>query len=178
MSRTTDDYLMLLQQLLPPGRLWDSLTRSGSQFNELLLAMAAELTRVDGRAELLLNEMHPQLMQEMLADWEAFVSLPECGTTGQTTQQRRNALQAKLSLLGDNRAQYFIDVAAVLGYTVTITEVPPNAYQVNAPETTYIESTCENPCTDPIRIWGNDDLECALKKINPAHLNQTFTYGA
>lgn len=178
MSRTADDYLVLLQQLLPPGRLWTSLCRPGSQFNNLLLSMADEFARVDGRSEQLLNEFHPQLMSEMLTDWETFVGLPECGVSGQTTQQRRNALQAKLALLGDNRAQYFIDIAAILGYTVTITEVPPYAYQVNAPETTIIESTCESPCTDPLRVWGNDDLECALKKINPAHLNQSFTYGA
>ncbi|MDH5185088.1 MAG: DUF2313 domain-containing protein [Gammaproteobacteria bacterium] len=99
MSRTADDYLVLLQQLLPPGRLWTSLCRPGSQFNNLLLSMADEFARVDGRSEQLLNEFHPQLMSEMLTDWETFVGLPECGVSGQTTQQRRNALQAKLALL-------------------------------------------------------------------------------
>lgn len=177
MNRTANDYLQLLHNLLPPGRLWVSLRREGSTFNQLLLAFADELARVDGREHQLRNEAHPQFMSEMMADWETLLGLPECGLSGFTTQQRRNQIQSKLNLVGDNRAQYFIDIAARLGYSVTITETPPNAYAVNSvTSTTIIEITCESPCTDPLRIWGNTDLECALRRINPAHLQQTFVY--
>ena len=178
MTRTVNDYQILLQQLLPPGPLWESLCQPGTQFNQLLLALADEFANIDGRAQNLLDEINPLTSTELLDEWEAFAGLPECGATGQTDNQRRNAIRTKLQLVGDNRIDYFIEVAAALGYTITITPLGAYAYQVNAPATTIIESTCLSPCTEPLRVWGNEQLECALNKVNPAHLNQSFSYGA
>lgn len=178
MTRTVNDYHRLLQQLLPPGRLWESLCQPGTQFNQLLLALAEEFANIDGRAQNLLDEISPLTATELLSEWEVFTSLPECGISGQTDNQRRNAIKTKLELVGDNRLDYFIEVAASLGYIITITPLSAYAYQVNAPATTVSESTCLSPCTEPLRVWGDQQLECVLRKINPAHLNQTFAYGA
>ena len=177
-TRTVNDYQRLLHHLLPPGRLWESLCQPGTQFGQLLLALAEELANIDGRAQNLIDEVNPLTATELLPEWETFVGLPECGIEGQTDNQRRNAIKAKLNLVGDNRIDYFIEVAASLGYTITITPLGAYAYQVNSGATTVIESNCLSRCTEPLRVWGNEQLECALRAINPAHLNQTFSYGA
>jgi len=177
MTRPVDDYQTLLRQLLPPGRLWDSLCQPGTLFNQLLLALADELAVADGRAQTLLDEINPLTASEMLPEWETFTGLPECSIAEQTDTQRRSAIHAKLNLIGDNRLDYFIDVAASLGYTITIDQLTAYAYRINAGSTTVVESTCIDPCTNPLRVWGNEQLECAMKNINPAHLNQTIAYG-
>lgn len=52
----------------------------------------------------------------------------------------------------------------------------PHRWRVNAPNNTVIESTCISPCTDPLRIWSNEPLECAINKIKPAHSEVLFGY--
>jgi uncharacterized protein YmfQ (DUF2313 family) len=52
----------------------------------------------------------------------------------------------------------------------------PHRWRVNAPDDTVIESTCISPCTDPLRIWGNEMFECAVNKLKPAHSDVLFSY--
>lgn len=180
MTMTVDDYVNQFHTLLPQGPLWDSLRRPNSQFNQLLRGIAEEFVRLENRTKQLTNEVHPLTTAELLEEWENMAGLPNScvDASTQTLTQRRNALLTKLTLIGDNRIQYLIDVATQLGYTITITEQPPYAWQVNAPATTIVESTCESRCTDPLRVWGDQELECALDKINPAHLQLNYSYGA
>lgn len=195
MSRTTKAYKEQLQALLPPGRLWDAFRIGGSLADDLLGAMAAEFARIEARAEDLRDEADPRTTLEMLTDWEAWAGLPDsCTGDLDTLQQRRNAVLQKLTSVGGQSRAYFVELAASLGYTVTIEEFRPFtcetacdqpicdeewwfAWRVRAPETTIIESTCESPCEEPLRVWGNKMIECAIKAVAPAHTTVLFGYG-
>jgi len=159
--------------------------------------MADELSRADGRAADLLRELDPRTTVELLTDWETALGLPDaCVPAGQTIQQRRSAVVAKYTSLGGQSRQFYIDLAAALGYTITITEFRPFragisvagdpltngdwifAWQVNAPETTIFEFRAgQSTAGEPLRNWGNDELECAISAVKPAHTEVLFAYG-
>ena len=115
-----------------------------------------------------------------------------------TVQERRDAVVAKYTLIGGQNKQFYIDLAAAIGFTITITEFNPFvagsgagdpisnddtgwpwAWQVNAPETTiqYFRSG-QNTSGDALRKWGNEKLECAITARKPAHTHVSFAYGA
>lgn len=180
MSMTADQYRYQLQALLPPGRLWDALRETGSLADWLLAALAAEFAQVDGRAEALLDEADPRTVYELLAEWERVVGLPDpCVPAGQTVTERRNALVARLASRGGQSRAYFIALAATLGYTITIDEQvdgQPHRWRINTSATTITEFTCESPCIDPLRKWGNELLECVMNRYKPAHTELLFGY--
>ena len=97
--------------------------------------------------------------------------------------------------MGDQSRQYYIDVAARLGYQITITEFDTfeagdhagdlvngenwrYAWRVNAPEVTITEFIAGGSSAgDPLRDWGNEQLECVINRLKPAHTLAQFAYG-
>jgi uncharacterized protein YmfQ (DUF2313 family) len=111
----------------------------------------------------------------------------------QSLEQRRNALVAKLTQLGGQSRQYFIDLAAALGYEITITEFQPFTvnsgvndplcdtewrfvWQVNASQDTIRRFSVQSGVNDPLASWGNDQLECVINRLKPAHTIVLFAY--
>jgi len=102
---------------------------------------------------------------------------------------------SKLTSTGGLSPGYFVQMAATLGYTVTITLFRPAlcglsvcgdplngddwpfVWRVNAPQTTikYAQAGISY-CGDPLRSWGNKQLECQLNKLAPSHLILLFNY--
>lgn len=52
----------------------------------------------------------------------------------------------------------------------------PHRWRINAPTNTVTEFTCNSPCTDPLRDWGNELLECVMNRYKPAHSELLFGY--
>lgn len=195
MAHTRDQYRQQLKALLPPGK---ALPREpGTTLDALLDAMAAELVRIDDRADDLIDEAIPSTTSELLADWERVAGLPDPCVADQVQNraQRRAALVSKLASRGGQSAAYFIAVAAALGFEVTITEFRPFragmsyagdaltngdwvfTWRVNAPTVTISEFKAgQNTVGDPLRSWGNDLLECRLGHNKPAHTILQFAY--
>lgn len=194
MGMTAEQYRAQLQALLPPGAVWSR--EPDATLTKLLAAIAEEMARLDLRAEQLVDEADPRITNELLADWERVAGLPDpCVVAEQTTQERRDALIAQLTNIGGQSRQYFIALAAALGFTVTITEfhqfqVDESAvgdalngddwvftWRVNAPTTTIREfAVNESAVGDPLRSWGNEILECVMNRLKPAHTHVIFGY--
>jgi len=191
---TAEQYRQALQSLLPPG---PAFTREpNALLTKLLDALAQELYRADLRAAQLIDEAFPDTTTELLPDWERVAGLPDaCGEIAGTIQERRRDLLAKLTARGGQSRQYFIDLAAQLGFTITISEFRPfrvgmNAvgeplygadwwfvWQVNASETTYTYfRTGASSIGEPLRTWGNHRLECVVDQLKPAHTIVIFSY--
>lgn len=195
MGLTQADYLSQLQALLPQGPAWPR--EASALLTRLLDALSNEFARVDGRAQQLIDEADPRTTYEMLADWERVVGLPDtcvalAGVTF-TVDQRRAALLSKLSGIGGQSRAYFIEIAARLGFTITITEFHEwnvgddveaalngtawnFAWQVNAPLNTVIEWNVESDVEMPFSVWGNEQLQCAMNRNKPAHTVVLFAY--
>jgi uncharacterized protein YmfQ (DUF2313 family) len=192
MGIAAEAYARMLKALLPRGVLWN--LEDGSTISRVLLALADELARIDARSEDLIREIHPPTTLELLADFERVYGLPDpCLGEDQSTAQRVASLVQKVTSMGGQTAAYYISVAAILGFTITITEFSSHdveddvedpisgddwnfAWQVNAPLDTVIEITVEDTVEDPLATFGNDQLECVLEALKPAHTTIIFAY--
>lgn len=192
MALTAAEYLAQLQALLPPGAAWRR--DVGSALTEFLAALAEELARIDQRIEALLDEADPRSTTELLTDWERVAGLPDaCTGPLPTLAQRRAALVARLTSIGGQSRAYFIALAASLGYTITITEYRPYTvdspvddplcseewafvWQVNAPLDTVRYRSVDSGVDEPFSTWGNQLLECVIRRFAPAHTLVLFAY--
>ncbi len=124
MIRDLNAYKRLLTAILPRGRAW----RGDDAFrDELLTGEAVELARVDTRMNDLLVESDVRTTTELIGEHETDFGLPDYifPVVGLPNAQRRDQLLTKLRMLGGLNKQYYIDRAADLGWTITITEYTP-----------------------------------------------------
>jgi uncharacterized protein YmfQ (DUF2313 family) len=112
--------------------------------------------------------------------------------------KRQAALVAEIASQGGQSIAYYVAVAAAaLGYAITITEFHPfrvsrsrvgdallrtpwlHTWRVNAPSITmqYFR-VGKSPVGEPLRSWGNSELECRLGQLAPAHTVLQFSYGS
>ena len=173
-----DDYKQQLIALLPSGPAWPAM-QTDNDFTRLLDALAEELARVDGRALNLLEEMFPNTTVELITDWERVAGLPDsCTGVLSLLQQRRNALMGVLTIERSLSKQFFIDIAARLGFSITITETLDFVWQVNAAldgDAIYFR-VGSSTIGDPLVQSENGLLECVMTALKPAHTTVTFNY--
>lgn len=192
---TVEDYARSLKQLLPPGPAWqydEAETLAG-----IMLALAATYNALHDRSCDLLREMIPDTTAEMLTDWERVAGLPDdCAPVSGTLEQRRNALVTHLRLLGGQSPQYYISLAASLGFAIEVYEYQPFqaglsvagnpitndqwtfVWRVKAlTQTVFAFKAGLGRAGEPLRDWGNNQLECVLNKWKPAHTFIIFDYG-
>lgn len=195
MPYSADQFRDQLLALQPRGNALP--TDIGTLWAQLLDALSVDLARLGNAADQLRREFLLTNTMHLLADWERVFGLPDdCAAEASVTlQQRRNSLVSKLIALGGQSRAYFIAVAAALGYTITITEFQPFrvgqsavgdaltngdwafAWRVNAPNTTLTAFRVGlSAVGEPLSVWGNDRLECALTKVKPAHTTLQFAY--
>lgn len=188
-----EHYLSQLQALLPEGAAWSR--EPDATLTSVLTALAEEFARLDGNAVSLLDEADPRTTLDLLPEWERAFGLPdECADQVDTLAERREALTEKVTRIGNQSRQYYIDIASRLGYEVTITEFRGHTvlnavndplysidwiftWRVNAPEETVRNFTVVSGVNEPLADWGNEILECAIERVKPAHTNVLFAYG-
>lgn len=192
MAKSADEYAGQLAALLPPGAVWN--LDADSKLSAFWFALAQELARVDLRADALVNESDPRTISETLPEWEALLGLPDpCVSFDQTTAERVRSVVAKYIAQGGQSPAYFIEIAAALGFTITLTEFRPYtvgmavnlpicgstwayAWQVNAPLASVQKMTVADAVDNPLRWWENEILECVMKRLKPAHTSVLFAY--
>lgn len=196
MSRySVNEYTAAIQSLMPGGLVWPKI--SGGVQTSTLRALAQSYQRSDEDARDLLDAAFPSTATAMLPEWEATLGLPDLCAIGEIDSiiQRQRAVISKLFGIGGQSVAYFIRVAEALGYTISITQYRqacagmsvcgdslngeewPFAWLITAPETTinYAQSGLTY-CGDPLRSWGNKQLECRLTVLNPSHTILKFGY--
>jgi uncharacterized protein YmfQ (DUF2313 family) len=124
--RAGDDYRDAFLELLPQGPAWPKHT-----MDSVLWQSCDGLNNywgyVDGRAaDLLEIESDARTTLELLPDWERNWGLPDpCWSQAQTIGQRQRELVLRMTMMGGQSRQFFIDTAAYLGYTISISEYRP-----------------------------------------------------
>lgn len=188
------DYLAAFQSLLPRGRAWPRAP------DATMTAVASGLTQVyarsNARANDLIAEIFPTTTYQMLPEWESTLGLPDpCAGSSPTLQQRRAQVLARLCGIGGQSVAYLTAFARSLGYVITITQyaaarvghtrvgqplIGPGwetTWTVNAPNNTYTASRVGTSTVgEPLVSWGNDVLQCEMRKIAPAHTTLLFNY--
>jgi len=200
MSYSADNYLQMLMNLLPRGRAW-SRSADGILY-KLMHAFSAEIGRVDGRSNDLSVERSTKLAIELLPDHEKDLGLPDvCTKLATTIDERQRIANNKLTTDTGLNKQTYIDIAADLGYTITITEFTPAwcgvvecgdsignqdnifYWQVNvylSPEASesWVYATCGGAqCGDLIiYIPLMSVLQCVLNTYKPAWTKMILAY--
>lgn len=190
-----NDYATALGALLPTGRAWPRANQTVQA--AVLRALGSSLQRSDNDVTNLIIGAFPSTATVMLSEWESTLGLPDDCSIGEIDgiSDRQRAVVSKLISTGGLNRDYYIRVAAALGYTITITQFRPAmsgmsvcgdalngdewpfTWRVNALETTIKYALAGSSyCGDPLASWGNKQLECAINKIAPSHLNLIFSY--
>lgn len=192
---TTDDYRQALQALIPNGRAWprDPDTVQAA----VLRSLAASFQRSDNDALGILSGAFPQTATIMLPEWEKALGLPDDCSIGEvdTIAKRQNAIVSKFISTGGQSKSYFIGIAKALGYNITIKEYRqarsglsvcgdglngddwPFVWLVEGEETNISYARVGlSYCGDPLRSWGNRQLECRLSAHSPSYTLVKFGY--
>lgn len=191
---TASDYVAAMFALGHRGRAWT--IDPGTVRASVMTGLAQTYVRSGARAVNLITDASPATTYELIPEWEKSLGLPDpCTPLNPSTQQRQAAILAKFIATGGQTVPYFIGVASVLGYTITITEYSTfrlgishfgdplagpgweSVWQVNAPTITATRFKFgRGVFGDPFWSVGNTELECRLRAIAPAHTILRFSY--
>lgn len=193
MGLSKQDYANQLIKLLPYGPAWEG-------EHPLLTGGSAELARTAERAEALaIDETNPRKTTALLPRYEALCGLPdECNIQGsQTVPERQERLAAKLEGTGGINEAFFKSLLTSLGYPdATITRYhnsiftagsragdPLNSsawrfvWAVNLPADGKIRYFSPGSSAgDPLRTWGDAEVQCVISKYAPSHTHVIFRY--
>ena len=120
--RSGDDYGTQFLTLLPQGQAWPKYP--GTTLDLACRGLAEYWGYVDGRAaDLLEIESDPRKTVELLPDWERNWGLPDpCYAAPDSIAARQLALVMRMTMQGSQSREFFIGVAAQIGYSISITE--------------------------------------------------------
>jgi uncharacterized protein YmfQ (DUF2313 family) len=183
----------VLKLALPPV----SYDPNTAELSAELSAVGKQLDDAQLNAEQLQAEMFPSSCTVSLPDWERVYALPDpCVTIEQSLEQRRAALESKVNAKGGQSIPYFIDLAERMGYPdATVEEFPMFTcnsamgdalnseddgfyWQLNLPAATggVFFFTCNSAIDSPLQSWGDEAIECRVRKNKPAYTNVIFAY--
>ncbi|NTZ40652.1 DUF2313 domain-containing protein [Enterobacter sp. JMULE2] len=158
-------------------------------------AEAAVMDTVRASARRVLDSITPFYATVTLSDWERIYELAP--RDGATIQERRQNVLVRMAATGGLSIPYFINLAASLGYTITITE--PRAFQTGinrCGDRLYVEGMrwvwqvnvlgastpryrfrCGSSAAgEPLLAFGESVLETTFKDLKPAFTDCYFTY--
>ncbi len=198
MAVTAQEYVGVLKEFLPPGPAWPR-GDSTSLFALMFEVWGAELSKVDSRARALIIEDDPRFAIETFQDWLDEWGLPDdCirawSNANDTTL--RKLLLWKIQTVGSQNWQFFVDLAAMFGYLITIdefnrhsvrsrtsdvlsSEIWPHTWRVNvlsAQGSAMNYHEVVGDAKEPLAWWGDSLVECLIKRYAPAHARLSFAY--
>lgn len=147
-------------------------------------AFARQLQIIETKSTELVAEIFAATTVKELSDHERNWGLPDpCTGPLETIPERQLAFQLrKRSSLAGLSRQFYIDLAAQVGYVVTIDETINGevyTWQVNLPyaeQADWLYAAGVFRAGDPINITGLQPLECLFQRLKPEHTVVTFTY--
>lgn len=190
---SAQDFLSAFLRLLPRGRAWSD--NPNSVEAQSLAPLMPIYQRQAARAAYLLQDAFPVAPVELLPEWEYTLGLPDpCAGPSPSLQVRQQQVAARFVAAGGQTPAYFINVAATLGYPITITEFTPfrvgqpvgqplygdawtHTWQLNAPTFTIKRfEVGHDTVGEALASWGNTVLQCELNRLRPAQTTLLFNY--
>lgn len=186
-------YLELLKLLLPHGVYAED---AASLHVKDLAVVAAALDRTQANADdITEDEIYPDRVDELLPEWERVYGITP--DTDSPRQSRIDNLMASVSAVGGQTKDYFIELAARLGYTVTIEEFEPfmagwseagdkvyvedivYCWQVNVVDSgikSYFFEAGISDAGDLLNWFSDAFIEGLFNRLKPAHTAVVFAY--
>lgn len=168
------DYPALLARLLPPS----SYSLTGARLSAELSAEGAALTSSQSYASRVAAGVLPDGgTTELLPDWERVYGITPASSA--TISSRVAAIQARMRAVGGLSRAYFIEIAAALGYTITISELTPfRASRNRVGDVIAVPGVVYAWRVSVYGVASAPDLEALFRELKPAHTAVTFVYPA
>jgi uncharacterized protein YmfQ (DUF2313 family) len=198
LALTKTDFDTQAVAMLPSGIAWATDPKAVQP--RLLGGMIGVHYHAYTRLRIMLEEADPRTAIETLTMWETDCGLPDpcVGELAPTVPLRRDDVITKRQSSGTTTPQHYVELAAKLGWTVSIMECRPfrtwsecNSFLNTSPDwpNTFLVRvredavtaqffTCRSFCNEFLAVWGYNSLECVIRAIAPAHTNVIFTYNA
>lgn len=119
---TESQYIKAVHQIAPQGMIWPDIA-DDSDIGKLFALIGETLFVADNNAANMLDESYPDFVGMFSDDWARVLGFPRCSISGLTAQQQRDANLAWLNISPYSNKQFFIDIAASLGYTITVEDL-------------------------------------------------------
>jgi uncharacterized protein YmfQ (DUF2313 family) len=186
---TPAEFTTDLSMLMPPGNAFGFQTLAllsgiGQCFGDFHadLAQVSEVETIPSTAE--------SWLPSWLKDW----GLPDqCMPAAATPAESTDMLLAKIAAIGGQSEDYYIGVAAAMGYTITVSFFTPLRFgqpfgtpfydekyvfvwKVHAPGFTRSFLKCGQAFGLPFSSWTGTPLQCVLRGIQPSHTLLLFNY--
>ena len=170
-----------LYKLLPTGDGWAGY-REDTDLKKLIQGIALQIDELTTDTEIMVAEYYPDQIGNFLSDWIEILQLPKCGQLPDTLQQRLQQVIAMFRISPYSNAQFFMDIADVFGYTITIAPHDPLdpfkiAIVVDTVEEIYFTcggSSAGDALVDTVSS-GDQELLCILSFYKPAHTYIDYT---
>lgn len=194
---TWDDSHAGAMALLPMGPAWPR-DRDGV-LSRTVRGLTGNHWRAWRRLVDLLNEADPRTCLETLEQWEEDCGLPDpcIGELAPSLELRRLDIVTKRQAGATTTPQQFIDLAARLGWEISVIEFRPfrawsecedyingdvagwsHCWLVEVHDEpdrlTYFR--CDSLCTEFLVEWGYNSLECLFEQLKPAHSYILWAY--
>jgi len=172
--RLGQDYGTAFLSLLPQGQAWPKYP--GTTLDLACRGLAEYWGFVDSRAaDLLERESDPRYTIELLPDWERNWGLPDpCYEEPLTIAERQLALVMRMTMQGAQSREFFIGVAAMIGYTITITEYRTFVVGIDRCGDNRVYGDGSNPMYNE---WGNPILNPHGDPVADGELSEWPYYG-
>ena len=199
MSRTPGTVLYELLAISPDGDALPLGNQPGDIWPLWLTPLATEISRFEGLADTMMVEVDPRDANYLLPDYIRMLGPDPYGrdTSALTTQEQQALVYQRLTARGGQSVQYFIDLAASLGVTITIDDqigvfecgdgecgdelsISPQDlnWLVTLPNsTTVTDFECgASDCGDLMGSFDPSPVVPAILADQPAHGNVVFSY--
>lgn len=115
----------LLIKAYPTGRVWADKSNTDTDFGKLVLALSKEFFASASFVEKIARELDINQTIDLIERWETSVGIPDECFTGQESlvTRRLNILQKISDFGGVQTAPEFIDLAALYGFSITISQI-------------------------------------------------------
>lgn len=185
-----------LADYMPNGRLWFSKNIPTTTFRKMLIGLGVELLKVERKMNEICTEHDIEQTERLITEWESALGIPDdCIKVADTLAERRDNVILKLASNGVSTEQDFIDLAATLGFTITILNgneivawpwVWPHPWVGSAEEGRFtmvvtfvgVSAPSEWPWAWP-HAWEIDPtsvLRCIFDSLKPANVKTIYQY--
>jgi uncharacterized protein YmfQ (DUF2313 family) len=173
--RAGSDYADSFLTMLPQGQAWPKRVPDSTLVRSVV-GLCDYWGFVDGRAaDLLERESDPRQTVELLPDWERNWGLPDpCYEEPQTIGERQLALVMRMTMLGGQSREFFIAVAEMIGYSITITEYRTFVVGIDRVGDNRVYGDGTNPMYNE---WGNPILNEDGRPVEDGELSEWPYYG-
>lgn len=194
-ERTQAQQANVLGQYLRDDNLHEAKNRDDSVLRKILLGLASEWLNFRSQLNDVVNEYNPNNTTDLIEEWEAFVGIPDsCIAVASTLEQRRLNILLKLAGINVSTAKQFKNVAAILGYSIEVSNgVDTSTFPLTLPFLLIAEAAAPFtivitlpaslkpvgfPLTLPFTLTAEQPeiLNCLFNKLKPANTQLFFRY--